>query len=260
MGGRGSSSGMTVGNNRWVDGDDGFRVFEHRKYNDYRDEYQDLDENGFDRGYGEFLADEKRNDIGFLNEQVNDSNWFTDEISDAERDAIEKYQNSSVAINGQLRSGGVKPATAKKINTIEGAIDKSVNSVPFVAHRDVSGKALGFDRQPTVAELRNMVGKTITEKGFASCNTKGSDSSFTSDRAARGMGAPKNNRVIMHIGIPKGKGIVGIAGYGTVYASEAVLNRGAKLKILGAYEKNGVVHANLAWVGRQVDPIKSSRR
>lgn len=119
---------------------------------------------------------------------------------------------------------------------------------------------LGFDRQASVKDVQGMVGKVVVDQGFMSCVAHGGRHDFSAGNAATGMGAPKNNQIMYHIAVPKSKGAGGMVGTHSRMAREFILNRGAALKVVGAYESGGMVHCNLEWVGREASPIRVKGR
>lgn len=223
-----SPSGTSY-NSPLKDGQDGFRAFQ---YSSSRMEEGTLE--------GEY------DKIGY--------NWWKDDLQDADRKVITQYKNSSVAINGQLREGILKSATATKVREIEKALDKSEVKVPFVAQRISTGDLLGIPDQPTVEQIQSLVGKVFTDRAFVS-----TDPVSEEDYRFYGLnntGMSSSSVVSYHIRIPKGKGIGGLASQGTMMASEFIVNRGSQFKVLGAYiGEDGLVHCNLEWVGRDPEPL-----
>ena len=212
-----------------TDGEDGFRAF---RYNSSRKK--------------EGTLESEYNKIGY--------NWWKDDLQDAERKVITQYRNSSVAVNGQLREGVLKSATATKVRKIEKALDKSEVKVPFVTQRISTGDLLGIPDQPTVEQIQSLVGKVFTDRAFVS-----TDPVSKEDYRFYGLnntGMSSSSVVSYHIRIPKGKGIGGLASQGTMVASEFIVNRGSQFKVLGAYiGEDGLVHCNLEWVGRDPEPL-----
>lgn len=212
-----------------TDGEDGFRAFQ---YSSSRTE--------------EGTLESEYNKIGY--------NWWKDDLQDAERKVITQYKNSSVAVNGQLREGILKSATATKVRKIEKALDKSEVKVPFVAQRISTGDLLGIPDQPTVEQIQSLVGEVFTDRAFVS-----TDPVSKEDYKFYGLnntGMSSSSVVSYHIRIPKGKGIGGLASQGTMMASEFIVNRGSQFKVLGAYiGEDGLVHCNLEWVGRDPEPL-----
>ena len=212
-----------------TDGEDGFRAF---RYSSSRME--------------EGTLESEYNKIGY--------NWWKDDLQDADRKVITQYKNSSVAIDGQLREGILKSATATKVRKIEKALDKSEVKVPFVAQRISTGDLLGIPDQPTVEQIQSLVGKVFTDRAFVSMDpVSKEDYKFY---GLNNTGMSSSSVVSYHIRIPKGKGIGGLANQGTMTASEFIVNRGSRFKVLGAYiGEDGLVHCNLEWVGRDPEPL-----
>ena len=248
---------ISSNNSTWVDGDDGFRVFDQKgsKWDGdqayYFDQYFD-EESGRYRLQKVYGGDRSLEEV---NERAVGFDWWNDKTTEAERKAIVSYQNSSAAINGQLRAGEVTSANATKIRKIEHALDEAEVGVPFVCQREANSALLGLDRQASVEEIRGMVGDRVTDKGFMSCSPTSRDDFKFGDNTARGMGTTEADRVQYHIQVPEGKGIGGLVGTHSMMVDEFILNRGSVLEVMGAYEVDGVVHCNLRYVGRQADPL-----
>ena len=251
-----------VMNEEWTDGDEGYRVFEQSSARwdgeqvYYFDKYFDEESGQYrlQRAYGGGRSLEEVNErkVGF--------DWWNDRVSEAEQKTINSYQNSSAAINGQLRAGEVTSANATKIRKIEHALDEAEVGVPFVCQREANSALLGFDRQASVEEIRGMVGEVVQDKGFMSCSpTSKLDYKF-GDNTAKGMGTTAADQVQYHIAVPEGKGIGGLVGTHSGMVDEFILNRGAQLRVVGAFEHDGVVHCNLQWVGREVDPLQVKKK
>lgn len=225
MGGRGGSSGMSTENNyEWTDSNSkGFIV--NSSKGDNMQWYDDLYEsNG-----------------GYNSKEIQ---------------TIIKYQNSSQAINEQLRNDSLKPSTKTKVNALTRLLDNAEVETPFVAHRSSDGKLLGIDGDVSVDAIRKKIGQTVTDRGFTSSSL--SDNSAY-DRGSRQYiqktgGINKNALVHYHIKTPSGKGIGGLvlgAKWGSVFSGvpEFIFNRGSQYKIVGAYDKGGITHCNLEYVG-----------
>lgn len=244
-------------NSTWVDGDGGFRVFDQggSKWDGdqayYFDQYFD-EESGRYRLQKVYGGDRSLEEV---NERAVGFDWWNDKTTEAERKVIESYQNSSASINGQLRAGEVTSANATKIRKMEHALDEAEVGVPFVCQREANSALLGLDRQASVEEIRGMVGERVTDKGFMSCSPTSRDDFKFGDNTARGMGTTEADRVQYHIQVPEGKGIGGLVGTHSMMVDEFILNRGSVLEVMGAYEVDGVVHCNLRYVGRRVDPL-----
>ena len=263
MGGRGGNSGVSgtrARNSEWKDGEGGYRVFGRNSGEGSLEEanaealggtdwYKDM----YDKG-ANWMFEKK----GF--------GWAKDATEGKDKEAgqallaFNQYQNSSAATNGQLRSGEVTSAVATRARRMEAALDKYEIAVPFVAQRHANSALLGFNRQASVKDIQGMVGKVVVDQGFMSCISSGGNWSFFSGNAAKGMGVSRSDSVMYHIAIPKGKGIGGNVGTGTMMSREFILNRGAALKVVGAYESGGTVHCNLEWVGREASSIKVKGR
>ena len=258
--GKSGASGTRARNSEWEDGGEGYRVFApdtrgggleraNAEALGGRDWYRDM----MDKGENYFY---EKQGLRFAKDRTDKKDK---EAGDA-LVAFRQYQNSSAATNGQLRSGEVSSAVATRARRMEKALDQSEIAVPFVAQRHANSALLGFSRQASVKDIQGMVGKVVVDQGFMSCVPFGGNWSFFAGDAAKGMGVSKSDSVMYHIAIPKGKGIGGNVGTGTVMSREFILNRGAALKVVGAYESGGTVHCNLEWVGREASPIRVKGR
>lgn len=229
MGGRGSGSLGAGRNSEWTDSNSGGFVV-NSKVEDNMRWYDNLYESG--GGY-----DSK------------------------EIQAITKYQNSSQAINEQLREDLLKASTKTKVNTLTRVLDKAEVETPFVAHRSSDGKLLGINGDVTVEAIRSRIGKTVTDKGFTSTSLV---DNAAYDRGSRQYitktgGIKKGELVHYHIKTPAGRGIGGLvlgdkwfAGTSReryVGVPEFIFTRGSQYKIVGAYTKGGKIHCNLEYVG-----------
>lgn len=212
-------------------------------------------------GFRAFRYSSSRMEEGTLESEYNKTgyNWWKDDLQDADRKAITQYQNSSVAVNGQLRAGLLKSSTATKVRKIERALDQSEVKVPFVAQRISTGDLLGISGQPTVEQIRSLVGEVFTDRAFVS-----TDPVSKEDYKFYGLnntGLSSGSVVSYHIRVPEGKGIGGLAGQGTMMANEFIINRGSQFRVLGAYTgEDGLVHCNLEWVGRDPDPLAVEKK
>ena len=173
-----------------------------------------------------------------------------------EINVITSYQNSSQAINEQLRSGTLKPSTKTKVNTLTRVLDTSRVDSPFVAHRSSDGKLLGIDGEVSVEKLRSMVGKVVTDNGFTSTalSSKTGYDRGSAQYIQKTGGIKPEELVQYHIKTPAGDGIGGLVlgpkwGDRYVGVPEFIFNRGSQFKIVGVYEKDGVVHCNMEYVG-----------
>lgn len=230
MGGRGSGSGMVSGggnNQEWTDNNSGGFSVNSRKEDNMR-WYDSLYESS--GGY-----------------------------NSKEIQAINKYQNSSQAINEQLREDSLKPSTKTKVNALTRILDNAEVETPFVAHRSSDGKLLGIDGDISVDAIRKRIGQTVTDKGFTSTSlSSGGAYDRGSKQYIQKTGGIKESELVRyHIKTPSGRGVGGLvlgAKWGGkdgryVGAPEFIFNRGSQFKIAGAYEKDGVVHCNLEYTG-----------
>lgn len=112
-------------------------------------------------------------------------------LSEEEKAAVGRYQNESFGFNEKLRHGsydggyGGEQATDKEYAALDAALSKSTIHQSVVVHRAISdADALG--------DLNKLVGKTITDKGYASTSLSRS--------AAEDYG----EGIICKINVPKG--------------------------------------------------------
>lgn len=181
-----------------------------------------------------------------------------DKYNDPEVKVIEGYQSSSMAINSRLREDNMNPSTKTKVNKLTKTLDNAEVVTPFVAHRSSDGQLLGIRGEVTLDKVRSTVGKTVTDKGFTSTALTASkigayDKGQTAYIRKTG-GTSASSLVRYHIETPAGKGIGGLVlgpkrNGGYVFGSEFIFNRGSQYRVTGAYEKDGVIHCNMQYVG-----------
>ena len=141
-------------------------------------------------------------------------------------------------INGFLRHGTyISDENKGFIDLMDTAIAKSVLKDNIVVHRGSTGEMFGFpaNYRPTVADLKQFVGRSFTDKGFVSTSA--------------GQGGFLDS-VMFDITVPKGKGRGGYLGWESAHPTEAefVLKRGASYKITDVTMLNGVplVHLTMS--------------
>ncbi len=138
--------------------------------------------------------------------------------------------------------------TVKASDNLKSALDKGGLTKSIIATRSSSADLLGG--ATSVAEIRKMYGKVITDKGFMSVELNSATSAKNPYSTKFGA-----KRITYHVKIPAGHGIGQyIRGFSPAKEEQEFLfNRGASFKILGAWtDANGMTHVNLRYVGRRV--------
>lgn len=123
-------------------------------------------------------------------------------LNDEELQAIGGYtQDDYAGINGYLRGGRrdvqyqeFHSAWKKQIGDIDKAIDRYVNEEPFKTYRFVDNDVLGIYKLD-ISDIENWAGKTITDKAYMSTTLNPATFENNADE------------FVMHIDVPKGKGI-----------------------------------------------------
>lgn len=123
-------------------------------------------------------------------------------LNDEELQAISGYtQDDYAGINGYLRGGRrdvqyqeFHSAWKKQIRDIDKAIDRYVNEEPFKTYRFVDNDVLGIYKLD-ISDIENWAGKTITDKAYMSTTLNPATFENNADE------------FVMHIDVPKGKGI-----------------------------------------------------
>lgn len=123
-------------------------------------------------------------------------------LNDEELQAIGGYtQDDYAGINGYLRGGRrdaqyqeFYSAWKKQIRDIDKAIDRYVNEEPFKTYRFVDNDVLGIYKLD-ISDIENWAGKTITDKAYMSTTLNPATFENNADE------------FVMHIDVPKGKGI-----------------------------------------------------
>lgn len=194
--------------------------------------------------------------------------WWADLYDDgggyygSDVQTIMKYQNSSQATNEQLREGELKSSTKTQVNKLTRILDGGEVEKGFIAHRSSDGQLLGIEGDVTIEKVRSKIGQTVTDKGFTSTALSDSGAAAYSKGSRQYIqktgGIKGNSQVRYHIDTPPGKGIGGLvlgADWGTkgnrhwANVPEFIFSRGSQFKVTGAYEKNGVIHCNMKYVG-----------
>lgn len=176
--------------------------------------------------------------------------------------ALMKYQNSSQAVNEQLREGELKPSTKTQVNKLTKILDGGEVKEGFIAHRSSDGQLLGIKGDVTLENVRSKIGQTVTDKGFMSTALSDASAAGYSEGSkqyiAKTGGIKSNSQVRYHIDTPAGKGVGGLvlgADWGTkgnrqwANAPEFIFSRSSQFVVTGAYKKDGVIHCNLQYVG-----------
>lgn len=123
-------------------------------------------------------------------------------LNNEELQAIGGYtQDDYAGINGYLRGGRrdaqyqeFHSAWKKQIGDIDKAIDRYVNEEPFKTYRFVDNDVLGIYKLD-ISDIKNWAGKTITDKAYMSTTLNPATFENNADE------------FVMHIDVPKGKGI-----------------------------------------------------
>ncbi len=162
-------------------------------------------------------------------------------LNDEELQAIGGYtQDDYAGINGYLRGGRrdvqyqeFYSAWKKQIRDIDKAIDRYVNEEPFKTYRFVDNDVLGIYKLD-ISDIENWVGKTITDKAYMSTTLNPATFENNADE------------FVMHIDVPKGKGIGAWVNELSIYENieyEYLLRRNTTVKINHAkLDDNHVVH------------------
>ena len=188
-----------------------------------------------------------------------DYNWWS-YLDERTQGDFRKYQDSAVAVNGQLRSGAVKPNRAAQIRRMTEALDEAAVEVPFVCQRISTGDLIGFQVQPTVEQIRALAGKEVKDPGFVSASPTNRENYKFFGLGGTGVGDPRGV-VHYHIRVPVSDGAGGLLNQGVRGNNEFLFNRGGRFRVLGAYEDDrGMVNCNLEWVGRDEDELVVERR
>jgi hypothetical protein len=147
-------------------------------------------------------------------------------LSSKEIDAVQHYNGTGYQkINSDLRAGKEPSGTAKLIDS---ALSKSPLSESMVAYRGFSGREL-------MADFKNSVGKTFSDKGFVSTSLdKNIATGFM-----RGQG-----KVLATIHIPAGTH----AGYVGAGERELLIGRGQGFRITEARIKRGQYYVTMELV------------
>lgn len=206
-----------------------------------------------------------------------EADQWTKSLSAEEKRAIHNYSMAGYKnINGKLRKlkdgKDIDPdsSVGKRVNAIEGAIDRYELNQPTIFHRSgsvfdfMSEKEVtkmmsngGYDADLVQNKLNSMIGSVIHDKGFTSTSAS---------RDKRSTAGSSFGRVEYTIKTPKGKGIgayIPGASYYKDAESEFLFNRGSGFKITGARResKTGttlmgttythtVFHVDVEYVGR----------
>lgn len=162
-------------------------------------------------------------------------------LNDEELQAIGGYtQDDYAGINGYLRGGRrdvqyqeFHSAWKKQIGDIDKAIDRYVNEEPFKTYRFVDNDVLGVYKLD-ISDIENWAGKTITDKAYMSTTLNPATFENNADE------------FVMHIDVPKGKGIGAWVNELSIYENieyEYLLRRNTTVKINHAkLDDNHVVH------------------
>lgn len=162
-------------------------------------------------------------------------------LNDEELQAIGGYtQDDYAGINGYLRGGRrdvqyqeFHSAWKKQIGDIDKAIDRYVNEEPFKTYRFVDNDVLGIYKLD-ISDIENWAGKTITDKAYMSTTLNPATFENNADE------------FVMHIDVPKGKGIGAWVNELSSYANieyEYLLRRNTTVKINHAkLDDKHVVH------------------
>lgn len=162
-------------------------------------------------------------------------------LNDEELQAIGGYtQDDYAGINGYLRGGRrdvqyqeFHSAWKKQIGDIDKAIDRYVNEEPFKTYRFVDNDVLGIYKLD-ISAIENWAGKTITDKAYMSTTLNPATFENNADE------------FVMHIDVPKGKGIGAWVNELSSYENieyEYLLRRNTTVKINHAkLDDNHVVH------------------
>lgn len=162
-------------------------------------------------------------------------------LNDEELQAIGGYtQDDYAGINGYLRGGRrdvqyqeFHSAWKKQIGDIDKAIDRYVNEEPFKTYRFVDNDVLGIYKLD-ISAIENWAGKTITDKAYMSTTLNPATFENNADE------------FVMHIDVPKGKGIGAWVNELSIYENieyEYLLRRNTTVKINHAkLDDNHVVH------------------
>lgn len=129
--------------------------------------------------------------------------------------------------------------------SLQHALDKFTVHKPIVTHRGMGPEIFGLDKYATPQEIMAAV------KILAASGGQVTDLGFTSSSAA--TGEEFGGSVVLHTQTPAGKGIgafvAGVSHYGKS-ENEFLYNSGSHFQILGAYFKDGQVHVNARYTGR----------
>ncbi len=179
-----------------------------------------------------------------VDESMTDKKWEKGLTQD-EIEAIEAYTSEGevfYTLNEELRKTGQLDAYSNVIRKgLESALDKYELKEETLFHRKTTAEI--FKGADTVEKLRARFGETFVDDGFMSAATRDAlDEQFTA------------RPVTLHIKTPPGKGIGAYVKNHSTHPEETefLFNRGAMVKLTGAYEDaSGHLHVNVEYVGRK---------
>ncbi len=144
-----------------------------------------------------------------------------------------QYSHSPGGINAQLRSGVLSEDAAKLVESLDTAIDGSVTGHEHQVYRGMPASALVGDTDDVEGALLDLVGETISDKGYLSTSSSPHVATrFAGERDSSGAMTDRQPGIVMRINVPEGdKGGAYIQSRFT--EDEIVYGRDTKLRVDG---------------------------